>query len=76
MNKDSTLNNEYKFALGWLAFVTVTFQAYFVNPGTVLMVCSDNTRTTAGIIFAAAVARELSLRPHTDSELKAFRNSA
>ncbi len=50
MNKDTTLNNEYKFAINGSPSVTVTFQAYFVNPGTVLMVCSDNTRSTAGII--------------------------
>lgn len=50
INKDSTVNNQYKFVLNGSPSVTVTFQAYFVNPGTVLMVCSDGTRTTAGII--------------------------
>jgi hypothetical protein len=50
INKDGTANNLYKFALGGSPSVTVNFQAYFVDANTVLMVCSDNTRTTAGII--------------------------
>ena len=49
--KDSTLNNEFKFAVNGSPSVTVTFQAYFVNPNTLFMICSDSTRTTAAAIF-------------------------
>jgi len=51
INNQSTANNHYRFALSGSPSITVNFQAYFVNPGTILMVCSDNTRTTAGIIY-------------------------
>jgi hypothetical protein len=47
---DSTANNNYKFALTGSPSVTLTFQAYFVNPGKVLMICSDGVRTLAGTI--------------------------
>lgn len=50
INNDGTANNQYKFALSGSPSVTVNFQAYFANPGTVLLVCSDSARTTAGII--------------------------
>lgn len=50
INNDGTANNLYKFAIGGSPSVTVNFQAYFANPGTVLMVCSDGTRTTAGVV--------------------------
>lgn len=50
MNNDGTANNLYKFVLGGSPSSTINFQAYFVNPGTVLLVCSDNSRTTAGIM--------------------------
>ena len=46
---DGTANNLYKFVLG-NAPSTVNFQAYFANPSTVLLVCSDSSRATAGII--------------------------
>ncbi len=51
INNDGTANNQYKFALSGSPSVTVNFQAYFANPGTVLLVCSDSARTTAGIIY-------------------------
>jgi hypothetical protein len=47
---DGTANNLYKFVLGGSPSTTINFQAYFVNPTTVLLVCSDSTRATAGII--------------------------
>ncbi len=52
INSPSTNNNHYQFAVGGPSPVTVNFQAYFVNASTVLMVCSDSTRTTAGMIVA------------------------
>lgn len=50
INKDGTANNHYQFAIGGSAAATVNFQAYFANPNTLLMICSDSTRTAAGII--------------------------
>lgn len=50
INGDSTNNNLYKFALGGASSTTLNFQAYFANPGTVLLVCSDGNRTTSGIL--------------------------
>ncbi|HXY00780.1 MAG TPA: hypothetical protein VEI54_07645 [Candidatus Limnocylindrales bacterium] len=50
MNGDGTANNLYKFTLGGSPSTTINFQAYFVNASTVLLVCSDSNRTTAGII--------------------------
>jgi hypothetical protein len=47
---DGTADNHYKFALSGSPSVTVNFQAYFVNPGKILMVCSDGIRTMAGTI--------------------------
>jgi hypothetical protein len=49
INNDGVANNLYKYALGGSPSSTLNFQAYFANPGTVLLVCSDNNRTTAGI---------------------------
>jgi hypothetical protein len=50
INGDSTANNLYKFALGGSSSTTINFQAYFANPSTVLLVCSDSNRTTAGVL--------------------------
>ncbi len=50
INNDGTANNHYKFAVNGSPSLTVNFQAYFVNPGMLLMVCSDGRRTTAGVI--------------------------
>ena len=50
INNDGVANNLYKFALGGSPSTTINFQAYFANPGTVLLVCSDSNRTTAGIV--------------------------
>ena len=47
---DGTANNLYKFTIGGSPSSTINFQAYFANPSTVLLVCSDNDRTTAGIV--------------------------
>lgn len=49
-NGDGTANNLYKFTLGGSPSTTINFQAYFANPFTVLLVGSDNNRTTAGIL--------------------------
>jgi len=49
VNGDGTANNLYKFALGGSSSTTINFQAYFANPTTVLLVCSDSARTTAGL---------------------------
>ncbi len=48
--KDSTTNNLYKFAIAGSPSITVNFQAYFANPNTVLLICSDGIRTTSGVI--------------------------
>jgi hypothetical protein len=50
INGDGTANNLYKFVLGGSPSVTVNFQAYFANAETVLLVCSDRTRTTTGLV--------------------------
>jgi len=49
VNGDGTANNLYKFAIGGPSSTTINFQAYFVSPTTVLLVCSDSARTTAGL---------------------------
>jgi len=46
---DGTQNNEYKIVIGGPSAFTVNFVAYFGDGGTVLMVCSDGNRTTAGV---------------------------
>ena len=48
VNGDGTANNLYKFTLGGSPSSTINFQAYFVNSNTVLLMCSDSARTTAG----------------------------
>jgi hypothetical protein len=50
INGDGTANNHYKYALTGTPSVTLNFQAYFVNPGKVLMICSDGVRTMAGMV--------------------------
>jgi hypothetical protein len=46
---DGTQNNGYKIVIGGPSAFTVNFVAYFGDGGTVLMVCSDGNRTTAGV---------------------------
>jgi hypothetical protein len=46
---DGTQNNTYKIVMGGPSAFTVNFVAYFGDKGTVLMVCSDGNRTTAGV---------------------------
>jgi hypothetical protein len=46
---DGTQNNAYKIAIGGPTAFTLNFVAYFADGGTVLMVCSDGNRTTAGV---------------------------
>lgn len=46
---DGTQNNGYKIAIGGPSPFTVNFVGYFGDNGTVLMVCSDGNRTTAGV---------------------------
>jgi hypothetical protein len=48
VNGDGTQNNAFKIAVGGAAPFTINFTTYFANNGTMLMVCSDSTRTTAG----------------------------
>ncbi len=50
INGDGTANNHYKYGLTGSPSVTLNFQAYFVNPGKVLMICSDAVRTMAGTV--------------------------
>jgi len=45
---DGTQSNAYKIAIGGHSAFTVNFVAYFADGGTVMMVCSDGNRTTAG----------------------------
>jgi hypothetical protein len=51
LRNDGTTNNLYKFALNGSPAITVNFQAYFADPSTVLLVCSDGIRTTSGIVI-------------------------
>jgi hypothetical protein len=46
---DGTQSNTYKIAIGGPTPFTVNFAAYFGDNGTVMMVCSDGNRTTAGV---------------------------
>ena len=46
---DGTQNNVYKIVIGGPNAFTVNFVAYFADGGTVLMVCSDGNRVTAGV---------------------------
>jgi hypothetical protein len=50
INGDGTANNLYKFTIGGSPSSTINFQAYFANTSTVLLVCSDSNRSTAGIV--------------------------
>jgi hypothetical protein len=50
INGQGTNNNHYQFAVSGPSPVTIDFQAYFTDSGTVFMVCNDSTRTTAGVI--------------------------
>lgn len=50
INGDGTANNHYKYGLSGSPSVTLNFQAYFVNAGKVLMICSDSVRTMAGTV--------------------------
>jgi hypothetical protein len=46
---DGTQNNTYKIVIGGPSAFTVNFVAYLGDGGTVLVVCSDGNRTTAGV---------------------------
>jgi len=46
---DGTQNNTYKIVIGGPSAFAVNFVAYVADGGTVLMVCSDGIRTTAGV---------------------------
>jgi len=46
---DGTQNNTYKIVIGGPSAFTVNFVGYFGDGGTVLMVCTDGNRTTAGV---------------------------
>jgi hypothetical protein len=46
---DGTQNNTYKIVIGGPSAFTVNFVAYLGDAGTVLVVCSDGNRTTAGV---------------------------
>jgi hypothetical protein len=46
---DGTQNNTYKIVIGGPSAFTVNFVAYLGDNGTVLVVCSDGNRTTAGV---------------------------
>jgi hypothetical protein len=50
INNQGTDNNHYQFAVSGPNAVTVDFQAYFTDSGTVFMVCNDTTRVTSGRI--------------------------
>lgn len=49
VNGDGTDNNAYSITLGGSPSTMLHFQAYFADQNTVLLVCTDNNRTTAGI---------------------------
>ena len=46
---DGTQNNTYKIVIGGPSAFAVNFVAYVADGATVLMVCSDGIRTTAGV---------------------------
>lgn len=46
---DGTQNNTFKIAVGGTSPFTINFTTYFADNGTMLVVCSDGTRTTAGV---------------------------
>jgi hypothetical protein len=46
---DGTQNNTYKIVIGGPSAFTLNFVGYLGDNGTVLMVCTDSNRTTAGV---------------------------
>jgi len=46
---DGTQNNTYKIAIGTSSPFTINFLAYVADNQTILLLCSDSTRTTAGL---------------------------
>jgi hypothetical protein len=50
INGDGTNNNKYQIVIGGSPSSTFNYQAYIAGPDTILLVCSDDTRTTAGIV--------------------------
>ncbi|HTZ48538.1 MAG TPA: hypothetical protein VMH20_13150 [Verrucomicrobiae bacterium] len=51
IHDDGTTNNHYQYGVNGSPSITVNFEAYFVNPQMLLMVTSDDKRTTSGIVF-------------------------
>jgi hypothetical protein len=51
IDDDGTMNNHYQYGVSGSPSITVNFQAYFVNPQMLLMVTSDSTRTTSGVVY-------------------------
>ena len=49
VTSDGTQNNAFKIAIGPSSPFTINFTTYFADNGTMLMLCSDSTRTTAGV---------------------------
>lgn len=47
---DGTNNNTYQIAINASPSADFTYQAYFVDANTLFLVCSDNDRSTAGIV--------------------------
>jgi hypothetical protein len=47
---DGTNNNTYQISINGTPSATFSYQAYFVDANTLFLLCSDNTRTTAGIV--------------------------
>ena len=47
---DGTQNNAYKIAIGTSAPFTINFLAYFADQQTALLICTDSTRTTSGLV--------------------------
>jgi len=48
---DGTQNNAYKIAIGTSSPFTINFLAYFADNQTALLICTDSTRTTAGLVL-------------------------
>ena len=46
---DGTQNNTYKIVIGGPSAFTLNFVGYFADGGTVMLVCTDSDRTTAGV---------------------------
>lgn len=51
MNGDGTQDNTYKIAVGGSTGFTVNFKAYVANNSTMLVLCYDTDRTTAGVMI-------------------------